>query len=139
MVNNSKQWIEIYNTTDLVIGVAAVESESATAISLSLRFTPFTTDTGDPPADTLGFRYSLQRLPWQMDDAGFQWGISGSSAWTTVGSTLQDRATLSLRIETLIMRQLTGTHSDAVNLDNSIDGTKKRAKQLEQFKSWKRG
>ena len=116
-----KQWIEIYNTTDKDITIA--DTASATAVTVMLKFTPFTTQT---TADTTTMLVSDTVSNVYLG----KWMMPGSSGVSTAGTNVNSPAQSNLvsAYRNIDYTKVTGTHKLLPN--NQVDGAANRTEQL---------
>ena len=127
-----KQWIEIYNTTDKDITIAGTATD--TAVTATIKFTAFQTAA---TKDT-----STMFVSDRVSNVGFggKWTMPGSSGASAVPADnlhAPAQSNLVSAYRNINYDAVTGTHSDAIRLNNTVNETVKRTKQIEQFNAGK--
>ena len=140
--HTAKQWIEIYNTTDqtiTIVGDAATATDGG--VEAKLVFTPFTSAgsekaaTSDTAADNVVISDTISNVGF-----GGKWTMPGSSgAFTAPANNLHapTQSNLVSAYRNINYDAVMGTHSDAIRLNNTVNETVKRTKQIEQFNAGK--
>ena len=141
--DTAKQWIEIYNTTDADITIVTdVSAATDGGVQVQLVFTPFTS-VGSATAKAHATDGSMNVVVSDtISNVGFggKWTMPGSSgAFTAPPNTLHAAAQSNLvsAYRNINYDAVTGTHSDAIRLNNTVNETVKRTKQIEQFNAGK--
>ena len=131
---DSKQWIEIFNTTafDITIGATAASDTGTTpaVVTARLQVTYHTTVTEKPPAN-----YIVSDTVSNVSFGG-KWTMPGSSGVTASPvnkPTAPPQSNLVSAYRNINYNAVRGTHLSAIKIDGMVDEKIKRDKQIEQF------
>ena len=121
---NTKQWIEVYNTTDVAITTAGATSEAG-AVTLSLVFTPFTPVGSVETSATTIISDTVTNV-----GVGGKVDLPGQSGVSVFGEQLNalPQSNLISAYRDIDYAKVEGTHK--FNPDNTLDTAANRAEQL---------